>query len=144
MKNFAEKFPAFYGLKKNANCVQIQPMSSENFTSQDEETLREALKRCSPETIENAVAFRKTGDKSLLDSVVIGIIERYAEPEKRELLHSGNDLIDMVKDLELDSLTMVEIVLCVEDALGVKIDNEDVQRLHTLADIKAYIKQKIA
>lgn len=119
-------------------------MSSENFTSQDEETLRETLKRCSPETIENAVAFRKTGDKSLLDSVVIGIIERYAEPEKRELLHSGNDLIDMVKDLELDSLTMLETVMCVEDALGVKIDNEDVQRLHTLADIKAYIKQKIA
>lgn len=135
---------AFYGLKKDAICVQIPSMSSENFTSQDEETLREVLKRCSPETIENAVAFRKTGDKSLLDSIVIGIIERYAEPEKRELLHSGNDLIDMVKDLELDSLTMVEIVLCVEDSLGVKIDNEDVQRLHTLADIKAYIKQKIA
>lgn len=118
-------------------------MSSQNFTPQDEETLREALKRCSRETIENAVSFRKTGDKSLLDNIVLGIIERYAEPEKRELLHSGNDNIDMVKDLELDSLTMVEIVLCVEDALDVKIDNDDVQTLHTVGDIKAYIKKKI-
>ncbi len=119
-------------------------MNSENFTLEQEQSLRDALKRCSPETIENAVAFRKTGDKTLLDSIVIGIIERFAEPEKRELLRSGNDEIDMVKDLELDSLTMVEIVLCVEDALCVSIDNEDVQKLHTLADIKSYISQKIS
>lgn len=119
-------------------------MNSQNFTPEDEANLREALKRCSPETIENAVKFRQTLDKSLLDSVVIGIIERFTEPEKRALLYSGNDQIDMVQDLELDSLTMVEIVLCVEDALTVSIDNEDVQQLHTLADIKAYINSKIS
>ena len=118
-------------------------MNSENFTPENEAALREALKRCSPETIENAVKFRKTGDISLLDSIVIGIIARYTEPEKRGLLFEGNDNIDMVKDLELDSLTMVEIVLCVEDALAVSIENEDVQKLHTLADIKAYISAKI-
>lgn len=118
-------------------------MNSENFTAEQEASLREALKRCSAETVENAVAFRKTGNKALLDGVVIGIIERYTEPEKRELLHKGDDSIDMVKDLELDSLTMVEIVLCVEDALAVTIDNEDVQRLHTLGDIKAYIAKKV-
>lgn len=125
-------------------CDVICAMNSENFTSENEATLREALKRCSPETIENAVKFRKTGDKSLLDGIVIGIIARYTEPEKRGLLFEGNDQIDMVKDLELDSLTMVEIVLCVEDALAVSIDNEDVQKLHTLADIKAYISSKIS
>ena len=119
-------------------------MSLQNFTPQDEETLREALKRCSRETVENAVSFRKTGDKSLLDSIVLGIIERYAEPEKRELLHSGNDNIDMVKDLELDSLTMVEIVLAVEDAVGMSIDNDDIQKLKTLGDIKNYIKEKVS
>ena len=118
-------------------------MNTENFTPEKEAALREALKRCSADTIEKAVQFRKTADKSLLDDVVIGIIERFTEPEKRELLRSGNDQIDMVKDLELDSLTMVEIVLCVEDALEVSIDNEDVQTLHTLADIKAYIAKKI-
>ncbi len=119
-------------------------MNPENFTSEQEQALRDALKRCSSETIENAVEFRKTGNKELLDSIVIGIIERFAEPEKAELLHSGNDQIDMVQDLELDSLTMVEIVLCVEETLGVSVDNEDIQSLHSLADIKSYIKQKIS
>ena len=119
-------------------------MNSQNFTSESEVALRDALKRCSPQTIEAAVAFRKTGVKSLLDSIVIGIIERFTEPEKRDLLNSGNDEIDMVKDLELDSLTMVEIVLCVEDAIAVSVEQEDMQNLHTLADIKAYIRQKIA
>ncbi len=134
----------FYRLKKCQFCVSYLGMNSENFTPEQEQSLREALKRCSPETIENAVEFRKTANKALLDSVVIGIIERFAEPDKRELLRSGNDEIDMVNDLELDSLTMVEIVLCVEDALNVSIDNEDVQKLHTLADIKSYISQKIS
>ncbi len=119
-------------------------MNPENFTADDEAALRNTLKRCSPETIENAVLLRKTGDKSLLDSVVIGIIERYAEPEKRDILRSGNDQIDMVKDLELDSLTMVEIVLCVEEALSVSVNQEDMASLHTLADIKAYIRERVA
>lgn len=49
----------------------------------------------------------------------------------------------MVDDLGLDSLTMVEIVLAVEDATGASIDNEDVQKIHTLGDIKAYIAAKM-
>ncbi|MBE6413952.1 MAG: acyl carrier protein [Verrucomicrobiaceae bacterium] len=134
----------FYGLKKCVFCADIYVMNPENFTSEDEAALRNTLKRCSPETIENAVQLKKTGDKALLDSVVIGIIERFAEDDKKALLHTGDDSIDMVKDLELDSLTMVEIVLLVEDALGVSVNQEDMASLHTLADIKAYIKSRVA
>ena len=50
----------------------------------------------------------------------------------------------MIEDLGLDSLTMVEIVLAVEDATGMSIDQEDVQKIHTLGDIKAYISAKLA
>ena len=50
----------------------------------------------------------------------------------------------MIEDLGLDSLTMVEIVLAVEDAIGMSIDNEDIQKLTTLGDIKSYIKEKVS
>ena len=116
---------------------------SENFTQEDENALREALKRCSAETIEKAVELRKTGNSELAGPVVIGIIERFLDPEKRDLLKNASDSLNMVDDLGLDSLTMVEIVLAVEDATGMSIDNSEIQKLHTIGDIKAFIASKI-
>lgn len=130
-------------LKCARGYVDISPMNPQNFTSEDEAALRETLKRCSPETIEKAVELRKTGNAELAGPVVIGIIERFLEPEKRDLLKNPQDSLRMVDDLGLDSLTMVEIVLAVEDSTGASIDNEDVQKIHTLGDIKAYIAAKM-
>jgi len=130
-------------LKCARGYVDISPMNPQNFTSEDEAALRETLKRCSPETIEKAVELRKTGNAELAGPVVIGIIERFLETEKRDLLKNPQDSLRMVDDLGLDSLTMVEIVLAVEDATGASIDNEDVQKIHTLGDIKAYIAAKM-
>ena len=119
-------------------------MNPENFTSEDEAALRDALKRCSEQTIEKAVEFRKTGNSELVGPVVRGLIERFLEPEKRGALKSASDSTKMIEDLGLDSLTMVEIVLAVEDAIGMSIDNEDIQKLTTLGDIKSYIKEKVS
>lgn len=130
-------------LKCARGYVDISPMNPQNFTSEDEAALRETLKRCSPETIEKAVELRKTGNAELAGPVVIGIIERFLETEKRDLLKNPQDSLRMVDDLGLDSLTMVEIVLAVEGATGASIDNEDVQKIHTLGDIKAYIAAKM-
>ena len=130
-------------LKCARGYVDMNHMNPQNFTSEDEAALRETLKRCSPETIEKAVELRKTGNAELADPVVIGIIERFLEPEKRDLLKNPQDSLRMVDDLGLDSLTMVEIVLAVEDAVGMSIDNEEIQNLHTLGDIKAYIAAKM-
>lgn len=118
-------------------------MNSENFTQEDEANLRESLKRCSPETIEKAVEFRKTHNPELVGPVVIGIITRFVEPDKREMLKNAPDTIIMTDDLGLDSLTMVEIVLVVEDAIGMGIDNDEIQQLRTLGDIKEFIRRKI-
>lgn len=125
-------------------CAVINGMNPENFTSEDEAVLRDALKRCSEQTIEKAVEFRKTGNPELVGPVVMGIIERFLEPEKRAALKSAPDSAKMIEDLGLDSLTMVEIVLAVEDAIGMSIDNDDIQKLKTLGDIKNYIKEKVS
>ncbi len=125
-------------------CAVINGMNPENFTSEDEAVLRDALKRCSEQTIEKAVEFRKTGNPELVGPVVMGIIERFLEPEKRAALKSAPDSAKMIEDLGLDSLTMVEIVLAVEDAVGMSIDNDDIQKLKTLGDIKNYIKEKVS
>ena len=53
-------------------CAVIDGMNPENFTSEDEAVLRDALKRCSEQTIEKAVEFRKTGNPELVGPVVKG------------------------------------------------------------------------
>jgi len=119
-------------------------MNPQSFTPEDEAALREVLKRCSPETINKAVKFRQTGDASLVGDVVIGIIERFVEPEKRAKLHGAADSLVIAEDLGLDSLTMVEVVLAVEDATGATVGESEVQKLRTLGDIKDFIKSKIS
>ena len=48
----------------------------------------------------------------------------------------------MYEDLGMDSLTMLEIVMLVEQTLQVSIDNEELKDLRTIGDVKAYLNAK--
>ena len=48
----------------------------------------------------------------------------------------------MYEDLGMDSLTMLEIVMLIEQTLKVSIDNEELRDLRTLGDVKAYLDAK--
>lgn len=113
-------------------------------TEDDLQQLRTALKRCSPETIEAAVRFRITGDQSALPTVVYGIIERHLAPEKESSLAAADDNTRLIEDLGIDSLTLLEIVLTIEEAIGISIENEELRSIHTLGAVKSFIEQKIS
>ncbi len=119
-------------------------MDIQNFTKEDEDILRENLKRCSPETIEAAVAFRKTGDVGKIGDIILGIVARFVEPENKAKLENPSDDMVLAQELGLDSITMVEIIVSVEDALGTTIDNSEIQNLRTLGDIKGFIQKKLS
>ena len=113
------------------------------FAPEDEATLRESLKRCSPSTFEAAVQFRKTGNPEHVPAVVIGVIERFVEPDLRPKLKDVDDDIRLIEDLGIDSLTMMEIVILVEDVLQMSINNDELRNLRTVGDIKTFIDCKI-
>lgn len=46
-----------------------------------------------------------------------------------------------VDDLDIDSLSMVEVVMAAEDKWGVKIPDSEVKNLRTVADAVAYIEK---
>ncbi|MEZ0053687.1 acyl carrier protein [Mycobacterium sp. MAA66] len=46
-----------------------------------------------------------------------------------------------VDDLDIDSLSMVEIAVQTEDKYGVKIPDEDLAGLRTVGDVVTYIQQ---
>jgi acyl carrier protein len=113
------------------------------FTAEDETNLREALKRCSPSTFEAAVQFRKTGNAEHVPAVVIGVIERFVEPDLRTKMKDAGDDLRLIEDLGIDSLTMMEIVILVEDVLQMTINNDELRNLRTVGDVKTFIDCKI-
>lgn len=50
---------------------------------------------------------------------------------------------DSLKDIGLDSLDLVEVMLEIEDALGVEFDSEEIANLSTLQSVLDLINSKI-
>ena len=112
------------------------------LSAEEEQQLRDSLKRCSSESLEAAIAFRRTGNPELVTPVVMGILARFLEPEQRPKLTGDCDSLRLMDDLGVDSLTMVEVVMLVEETLVIKIDNEDLRDLRSIGDVKAYVNAK--
>lgn len=108
-----------------------------------EEELRESLKRCPEKAVDAAIQFRSSRDPELVPVIVLGIIERFVEPDVRPILKEEQDRTRLLEDLGIDSLLMVEIVILVEETLDIHIENEELRNLRTLGDIKTYLDAKI-
>jgi len=113
------------------------------ITAEEDDHLREILKRCPPSTYEAARRFRVTGDVRQVPAIVFGIIERFTESELRPKLRKPHDGLMLGEDLGLDSLTMMEIVLLVEDVLTISIKNDELRHLRTLGDVRQFVEGKL-
>lgn len=121
-----------------------QPSNHTAFANDgDDAALRDSLRRCSPATIDAALAYRKTGDAGCLPIVVIGIVQRFSDPEHRSKLDAPDaDKLRLIDDLGIDSLTMMEIVMLVEEVTRMSISNEELRYLQSIGDIKVFIDCK--
>lgn len=62
----------------------------------------------------------------------IGIDEEKVTPES-----------DIIKDLGLDSLDIVDMLMSVEEAFGITIDDGDVAEMKTVADVVKFIENNV-
>jgi 3-hydroxyacyl-[acyl-carrier-protein] dehydratase len=118
-------------------------VSPTNAPALDDPQLREALKRCSPDTYFAACKFRQTGDTGQLPVIIAGVVERFVERELRPKLRTGDTSLRLREDLALDSLTMMEIVMLAEEILRISISNEELTQLRTLADVQQFFATKL-
>ena len=120
--------------------VQLAVKKTESFSAETEAAIRESLRRCPARAVEAAIEFRKTGDVGHLPVVIAGVFERFVEPDLRARLAApDSDDLRVIEDLGLDSLTMMEIVMLVEEITGTEIANEELRQLSTIGDIKAFV-----
>jgi acyl carrier protein len=114
------------------------------LTPEQEAKLRESFKRCSPETIDAIFRFRNEKDISSVIIAVHGIIERYVKlEESSQPINQRPDSTRFGEDLSIDSLTMLEIVMSIEEALDFRIEDADARNIRTLGDVRKYVDDRV-
>src|SRR4051794_25381700 len=101
------------------------------LSAEEIDKLKRSFKRCDEETVEAILAFRKTGEVSAVPIITRGIIARYLRSETKQFFASAAPETPL-SSLGVDSLTMLEIVLDVQEALDISIDDSELKRLKTV------------
>lgn len=105
--------------------------------------LLQTLKRCRPEVVNAAVNYRESKDVRLLPVIVLGVLERFIEPECRPLLRlKDTNELKLQADLGMDSLVMMEVVMTLEEIFGQSIPDTELRGLYTIGDTLAYVTAK--
>lgn len=99
-----------------------------------------------PATVRDAHArFLASGDAADLDFVVLAILRDHQPTEARATTpFELPDSAKLIGDLGFDSLALAEIVFFIEDLYRVSITNEELLRITTVGELRAFVRTKIA
>lgn len=118
-------------------------LSAQDLTEPVIAALRQQFRRCSPETLNEIIAFRRTHDLVLIEPIVSGIFRRYVPREKAEgsPAKSGAQLL---QDSGLDSLTLLEALLDIQDALEITFNEDEVRGVQSFEGLVDLLRAKAA
>lgn len=105
------------------------------------EEVRRSFRRCREGTVEAIINLRSTGDPALIPEIIRGIVWRYVQPETREIIDQAAPETPLAS-LGIDSLMMLEVVLDVQDALDIVIEDADLKRMHTIGDVIEFLQER--
>jgi acyl carrier protein len=104
--------------------------------------LEKQFRKCSPETIRAIYDFRRDHDIQLVPQIVVGIMKKYVSADAAERL-AHTDQQATLSSLGVDSLTMMEIILDVQDAIDVTIADDELKGLRTIEEVSALLRSKL-
>lgn len=99
------------------------------------------FRRCREGTADAIIRLRQTGDTALIPQILRGIVWRYVRPEAREQVEKAS-LDTPLSALGMDSLMMLEVVLDVQDALDVTVEDAELRRVKTFNDVSDLLMQR--
>jgi len=118
-------------------------MEAAPLSLDQENRLRESFKRCSPATVDAILRFRNQRDVEAVIVVVNGVIERYLKLAPGETLADKPNCTKLGEDLGIDSLTMLEIVMAIEEALDFRIEDSEARAIRTLGEVRQYVDDRV-
>lgn len=116
-----------------------------NMTLSDERRheIDSTLRRCSDKTIEAGIRFQESRDPADAEMIIFGILERELPQGSTLSLVDAPGNSRLVDGLGMDSLSLMEAVMSIEDVLGVEIDNSELRKIATLDDLNAFVCEKL-
>jgi acyl carrier protein len=124
------------GKQTNLRAKRRRPMMN------DKPDLHETLKHCPAGTHEALLDFQQTGSVASLATFVRGAMIRHLDPEQTAALEAASPEAKLIDDVGIDSLTMTEIVIMIEECLDISIPTEDLMNLQTLGSLNEYLREK--
>jgi len=121
------------------------PTASESSPIQLSDQAAEALAPFSVEVREAFIRYLSLRDMSAADEVVIAILKDHVPSRKVE--HIPTNLTDestLMGDLGIDSVSISDAVFVIEEIFDVSIANKDLANLHTVGDLRHYLRGKVA
>lgn len=98
-----------------------------------------------PEEIRQAYErFQESGDVADMDAVVLAVMLDHVPEESPRIPATPADTMVLVKDLGFDSVAITEMVFFLEDLFAVRITNDEIVKVKTVGDLRAFVRQKLA
>lgn len=119
------------------------PAMPTELTEEEKESLRHSFKRCREGTVEAIINLRQTGDPETIATIVRGIVWRYVQQDARPVVEEATPETPLVA-LGIDSLMMLEVVLDVQDALDLVIEDSDLRQMQTMGDVVTFLQKRFA
>ena len=121
-----------------------QPLSSPNSSGAPDAA--STLVNHFPAEVRDAFArFRTHRSSSDADVVVLAVVLDH-QPAVTKLSSRARpaDSSRLVEDLGFDSIAITEMVFFLEDLFHVRIANDEILRVRTVGDLRAFIREKLA
>lgn len=94
-----------------------------------------------PETLALIRAYQSSKDPALVSPIVHGIINKYLPEHLRGT--SQNPVLPL-NAFGLESITLMEVILDIQDALGLTISDAELRSLNSLQEATALLSEKVA
>jgi acyl carrier protein len=114
---------------------------STQLTEDQISEIRRSFRRCREGTSDAIIELQQTGNTDLLPTIVRGIVWRYVQEDRRPVVDQATEETPLAS-LGIDSLTMMEIVLDVQDALDLVIEDSDLRHMRTIGDFVGFLRQR--
>ena len=112
-------------------------------TEEEISQIRHDFRRCRSGTADTIVDLRRTANTELIPVIVRGIVWRYVNEQMQPAVEKATAETPL-GSLGIDSLTMMEIVLDVQDALNLTIEDTDLKQMKTIGDVVGFLQQRFA
>jgi len=110
-------------------------------TEQQIEQIRRSFRRCREGTSEAIIELQRSGNTDLIQTIVRGVVWRYVHKDRQPVVDQATGETPLAS-LGIDSLTMMEIVLDVQDALDVVIEDSDLRHMRTIGDVITFLQHR--